>query len=1210
MTSTPSPAPSSPLLKCGLRCCPVLCCAVSAVCAACGLGPARSELYSCARCGREYHLDCLSPRPLRKPPSGIVELCTACRAQLAQLSQGRTEHSHGQHRNGAALGSSPMRSRDRAQANSKAHDGHSHMEADEAEEQGEEDDEYVEEESDEEEGDKDVAHTASPRGLRGGGGSALSVTDPALLASSSPSASASTSPSPLSSSTLPSPVFGIPLISSLRRQPSRAESVGRSAQASFNHSALFSPSSTTKQPSAASSPTPPSASSKLSERLAEVVGGEVGVRFASAVSAVVADRRLEGKELRSLYTRILPNLQSNAALLASVRDGRLSAAELCSMSNKEMAEERVQREREEAARQSLKDVIAAPELLIAKHTKQGVEYVQVTGEKVTTTDMFDDKVLAAAKRSDDAEAEGDEEEPWAASDAPSTRRQRRGSALEQPLSPPSEEDSGGDRLSGQGWARSSAEEQERKYDERTEEADEGKLEEPQPSSRAAAGKRKTRDEVQLDDDGEEVEATERKTDDVDLQTHKRKRTNAEQPLIIGSGGDAELPVPARAAASAAAAPLVSRDPPPAAPSVSAFPSTIQVDDDEGSSRVELPTIDRFTAPLSPSSFSLPDVAAPMKALSPKPATKPGISATTAAPPSKLTPPPTASRTLPLATSSTPQSSIAPPVSAPSPASPPSPPDSPNDVFVIPSFRPVSWSRSAQFFSGPLHSRVRWSSALHFEHHLAVIPFTARLVGISGQSDNQEAVRVLSASQLPSRVSVTGREPVAAVGGLLRELSQSDLRMAALFVLSPAAGHLKALEAFCSFHSDRERVGISDHRGPDRVGLFFRFGRLAAADAGQQLRELTPHVLQDTFSGVGGIRTERAFYCIVAYLDKRKTAGGPAAMPPTASPTAASSGFSRAAPSSVRSAASPPPSPSMAAPKPSSSAAPPLYSPQASPASYVPLPPVPAPLPLRPPPAPPSDPRSRPTPAAANEPLPARYAPPAPPVAYSQPLLPAVHTEAPAGYPAAAAARAPLPVQSSLDPVLSLLSSIRPAPSAAYEAVPPSYRWPPPAASPSPPHLSAAFPARSSYSPPRDPRAAPPRRRSPSPPPRPYRDEGQASSYTDRDRGTRSYGGVESAYSSSLERAKERDRLLDAQRTRGGSAYSTPHASQRSAEWDVRERERERQLQEDRERERMRLTHHSSGTSSSSRGVSPPQQPPPQPPRTSGFIHPSRMQQRR
>ena len=1059
----------------------------------CALGPSKAPLFVCDRCASSLHFDCLAPpRPIRKPPSGVIDICDACKEELAVQSKAAADaqrsippmappSSNGNHR-----GEAEAHRRREAAAEVEAREG---------------------EDEDDEEGDEEEVRVLREPPLPSSPRPPLSVRDPASLPSApaslhSPVYSATGAASPTSLPSFPTPVprrtslkgsagarSSPPQPSPTSAAPSAVPSPSRprvppqtrekrpkvtapsTAAAAASASPVSSPTASASPASVPSAPTtPPSLPSKLSDRLAGVVGGEVGVRFAAEVEAVVRERRLSAKELRDLYTRIVPNLASNAALLSSVRDGRLSASELCSMSNKELADERVQRERQEAAKQSLKDVIAAPEVMIAKQTKAGVEFIAVAGEKVTQTDMFDERITGGTRRGGDAvdavAAREEEADPWGeAGELPSTKRQQRASALDSPLSPSSDE---GDpfRGGGEGWDGVTAEEMDRKYDDeegerQTEEKAEGKADSDGSSSPSAAGKRLRSEAVEVDagDDGD-VEVVTRSGGLNGVAGKKRRRVEAEvvnvdMEVSPQSAGQVHATPTAAPPSSSASIPSSRPSRPPAPPP----PVFIDVEDGAAAAppASALPTIDLFDSPPTPSPERQP-----VPAKSPKS--------------------PRASAVVPPELPPTPPPSV--PTSSPSPESPLSPPMSPTSVSVVESFQPLSASRSASFFGGALHSEVRWSAALVFDHHGVTIPFTGRLVGVSGQSESQEAVRALSSSALPSRVSVTAREPVAAAEELLREIGRSDLRMAALYLLTPATGSAKALDSFCAFHAEKQRVGIADARGPDKVGLFFRFGRLApiAAAKGQR-NEVSADCLRQSFSGVRGIREDRAFFAVVAWLDKRRPPGGE--RPPTTRGEA--KGVASPAASLSTAAATPPPPsafPAAGYPFPYPAAPPVGFPPPALFAAPPPVPLAAAPLPgpsSAPYAAPlhplhPSDPRARPPEAPV-----ALYAAGAPP---PHPFPYPAYRGSPFPAPAAYGGPSPLPPttaappppsqasgSSAFDPVLGFLSSIQQPPSSAplssFSAGSPFY-----AATAAPPPRAERLP--SSRSPPRDPRAPPPR----------------------------------------------------------------------------------------------------------------------------------------
>ena len=1066
----------------------------------------------------------------------------------------------------------------------------------------------------------------------------LSVRDPAALPSTS---EANAARSPESSPTQPAPLLGRrgssgsdpkgsgPAVSKAasaatpKGRNGRPKGVTAAAAPPPPTATAGSPTSASSVPStpAPSTPaTPPAATAKLSERLAELLGGEAGASFASAVEEFIRSRHLSLKDTRALYQRVLPNLSGNPALMASVRDGRLSAAELCLMSNKDMADERTQREREEAARQSLKDVIAAPEVVIAKHTKAGVEYVAVAGEKLTQTDMFDAKVSGLRERlsgngEKDAAEEEEEEDAWAhAGEAQHSSRHAPGRTplFDSPMSPSSDDDSR-PQFDGATGGRDAVAE----IDVEAGDDDDGarSADTPPPSDATTTRRRSRYAEYDADDS---ALPKRRKVDSVDVE------------VAVGAEGRVDVSMSPRKVPPSSAA-LSTSDPVASAADTRTF---IRLDGDSVIEQPELPTIDLFTVSPSPS----PEPIAVSASASLKSPRSPVVAASSKTP-SVVRPAPAATPP-PVSVPVHPASPPSPPSLA-SPASPPSPPESPSIAAVIPSFQSPSSSRSAELFLGPLQSRVRWSGSIQFDHFGFVIPFTARLLAVSGQSDSLDAVRALSSSALPSRVVVNNREPVSAAEELLRETSRSDLRMAVLYVLTPAVGFAKQMEAFCQFHAEKQRVGISDARNADRVGLFFRFGRVAPVDAPRgQTAELSSATLRECFSGTGGLREPRAFVAIVAYLDRRKSTKAPGGPTP---PMNAPSRISGNAASPSQTMGGPPtviPSVSAAHPSP----------PQAMPPLSYPVPLPPAGFPGYPPQAYAVVAPSAPAVDARGGANASGGPTQAPPVVYygaspshpyyafpyaaaPTPLVYGVAPLGPAVPPAGTQLGGAPPVGSAaaerfqqyspahIDVVSRLLSSINPSAAAAAAAAAgglsaPSHSSPSSSASPYRTSSASRSPPRRQPSPPRDPRM--------TAPPRSVREGSRDERGSDRDRewpGDRSslrdgraYTGEDSAYSSARERERERDRLLESQRSRPPPADDRRRPPQRpaldrQAEAERLNRERERQRLEERERERMRhaflasnsaLPHQQQQQQQHAGGA------PSARPTTSGFIHPSRV----
>ena len=149
---------------------------------------------------------------------------------------------------------------------------------------------------------------------------------------------------------------------------------------------LNSPTTTTPTTPPGASPTSGTAgrsvSSHMNERLVEMIGASNGgTAFVESVSAFIVSHKLSVRETRDLYFRLVSNLRSNTQLLTRVRSGDITAEQLCTMSEADMAGDEVRRQREEAKKASIRDVTMAKEMMIAKQTKAGVEYIAVAGDK-------------------------------------------------------------------------------------------------------------------------------------------------------------------------------------------------------------------------------------------------------------------------------------------------------------------------------------------------------------------------------------------------------------------------------------------------------------------------------------------------------------------------------------------------------------------------------------------------------------------------------------------------------------------------------------------------------------------------------------------------------------------------------------------------------------------------------------------------------------
>ena len=210
-------------------------------------------------------------------------------------------------------------------------------------------------------------------------------------------------------------------------------------------------------------------------------------------------------------------------------------------------------------------------------------------------------------------------------------------------------------------------------------------------------------------------------------------------------------------------------------------------------------------------------------------------------------------------------------------SPPTPPQSPPSVIPLPSLQPVASSSSAGLFLGPLQSSSRWSGQLYFNGHNTNISFTGRLMGVAGQCHSNSAVKALSTLPAsPAIINIAGREPTGDAAKLLNECVNSARLMALLYILQPDAADAAAMEQFCAFHAEKQRVAIADMRRES--GLFYRFGRMSAM--GEPMgRELPLDVFARCFSGVKGLKDAGSYYCVVVYAAKRTTGGVGSAIAP-------------------------------------------------------------------------------------------------------------------------------------------------------------------------------------------------------------------------------------------------------------------------------------------------------------------------------------------
>ena len=540
-----------------------------------------------------------------------------------------------------------------------------------------------------------------------------------------------------------------------------------------------------------------------------MVGGEDGTRFAADVEAFIASSRLSRQDMRDLYLRLLPNLSANPQLVSRIRSGQLTAAVVCRLSNKELADERVQRERAEEGRRQLRDVIVAPEVLLVKQTKQGLEYVSLAGQRVTQArDMFAPSKPATAQAAQQAAAQeakdGDAEhdDAWDGAGEAETRPSRsRGGSRRFSLSdsPPFSPRSGSERPSAQDGTQEAGEqltvteeEMEAKYSAYDDFDAEGKAEEATAEQgreeEGPTGRRRRRTAAGV---SPPPAATDGDDEPVMLETKKRRLDGQRR-----EGGAAEGRVEVDVAEPEQAATIAS---PPLSARRSGREEAIVID---GASA--LPVIDLFSQPPSPPPPASP---APMPAPAPAASQPQQTSAL---------PMPTASSHLPSSPPSHPvasanaaasSASISPSASllaaSPSaasvaPQSPPSPPRSPlsppqSSGVVSSSFQSLKNSLSAlSFFEPQLRQARQWAGSLRFDHHQALIPFTARLYGVSGQSESHDAVQALS--NLPPVVSVEAKEKVHNLDSLMHEIALSNLSGAADTAHSAASCAAAALTA--------------------------------------------------------------------------------------------------------------------------------------------------------------------------------------------------------------------------------------------------------------------------------------------------------------------------------------------------------------------------------------------------------------------------------
>ena len=553
----------------------------------------------------------------------------------------------------------------------------------------------------------------------------------------------------------------------------------------------------------------------MTERLVEAVGGDSGAAFAASVSNFIISHNYSLRETRDLYFRLLSNLKSNTKLLARVRAGEITAEQLCTMSEADMAGDEVRREREEAKKASIRDVTMAKEMMIAKQTKAGVEYIAVAGDKMTKTDMFDEKLTLTGTegREDEDEAEDGERKMTTAESADGVQHAGVGNGL-----------SG----SGEGGV---GEDEFLSFDE---------IEQRQHSdTKAVDYESKYASDMEDDDVTEQTRGTptiKRHSDTLDgeqaVQTVARKKSKvAHSPSsddgANSSGVDVGASVSSAGVVSLVLSPKLSAQ---AVPN----PISPHVDKRNRANRADAIELD----------LDQPSVSA---VLHPSAALPPG------APSANLLP------------------------NTPPALTPATPPQSPPSIIPLPSLQPVASSPAAGLFLGPLQSASRWLGQLYFNGHNTTIPFTGRLMGVAGHATSNTAVKALSNLPAPpATVNIAGREPTSEASRLLHECLTSPRLMALLYVLQPEAAEAAAMEEFCAFHAEKQRVAIADMR--KESGLFYRFGRMGAM--GEAIgKELPLDLFARSFSGVKGLKDARSYYCVVVYAEKRPSGGVPSAVVP-------------------------------------------------------------------------------------------------------------------------------------------------------------------------------------------------------------------------------------------------------------------------------------------------------------------------------------------
>ena len=552
-------------------------------------------------------------------------------------------------------------------------------------------------------------------------------------------------------------------------------------------------------------------SSHMTDKLAELIGAQSGgAAFAESVNLFILEHKLSVRDIRDLYFRLLSNLKSNEQLLSRVRSGDVTAEQLCSMNDADMAGDEVRRQREEAKKASIRDVTMAAEMMIAKQTKAGVEYIAVAGDKLTATDMFDEKLtLTGAEGREDGE-EGEEGE----------RKEGYSDGKQSATVDGEDEFLSFDEVEQRRQHGSNGTEYESKY------ASEADDDEVMEQTRATPSSKRKRDSI----DGDGAVPAASKSSQASSLPVDGGDDAVQVNTAVGSNGEVSLVLSPRQAAHDSPQ-IVS---PTAGSGDVSRPNVIELDMDQAASATPLKPA---SSAVQPSFIVIPDTSTPTK-----PTSRPVL----------LSPLPA--------------------------LSPASPPQSPPSVIPLPSLQPVASSSAAGLFLGPLQSSSRWKGQLYFNSHNTNIAFTARLMGVAGQLQSNSAVKALSALPVaPATIHIAGREPTSEVAKLLGECVQSSRLMALLYVLHPEAADAVAMEQFCAFHAEKQRVAIADMRR--ETGLFYRFGRMGALGEALGKEELPLNFFTQCFSGIKGLKDARSYYCVVVYATKRPAGGVGSAVAP-------------------------------------------------------------------------------------------------------------------------------------------------------------------------------------------------------------------------------------------------------------------------------------------------------------------------------------------